>query len=171
MSVGHCWPMAGSCGFAIIRLHAPVKVTNISLEHVSHLIALDYSTAPKGFELHVCLLIHESPVSTCCFSGVLHSFMLTTSSQGLSDQQAHAIAQSANPPASEVKGDLLVSGEYVAKSWQLQTFVVPAAVGLQSGHYVLQSRSDLTCTSHVIWRIRGGGCRNNGCIITSCSSY
>lgn len=51
MDVGSCWPMAGSEGFVSIALRQPILPTHVSLEHISHLIAPDYSTTPKKFKV------------------------------------------------------------------------------------------------------------------------
>jgi SUN domain-containing protein 1/2 len=47
MSVGSCWPMNSTRGYAIIQLRESIIVTHASLQHISHSIAPDISTAPK----------------------------------------------------------------------------------------------------------------------------
>lgn len=52
MEAGSCWPMAGSHGFVFLQLIAPIKVSKITLQHLSHTIATNITTAPRGFRLH-----------------------------------------------------------------------------------------------------------------------
>ena len=52
MTTGSCWPMEGSRGFAVLRLRSEIRPTEVAIEHISHTIAPDYSTAPNEFEVY-----------------------------------------------------------------------------------------------------------------------
>lgn len=50
-SLGNCWPMKGSAGNLTVRLQYPVRVTSVSLDHISLNEAVDITTAPKAFRV------------------------------------------------------------------------------------------------------------------------
>jgi hypothetical protein len=52
MDAGSCWPMAGHQGFVFVQLSAPIKVTKFTLQHISHTVAGNITTAPRGFRLY-----------------------------------------------------------------------------------------------------------------------
>ena len=56
ISVGSCWPFAGSTGQLGVLLNRRVKVSDITLEHASTDVALDVSTAPRDVEVVRLLL-------------------------------------------------------------------------------------------------------------------
>ena len=50
-----CWAMRGSIGFFTIELKEPVRLSAISLEHISASIAPNYASAPRRFLLYARL--------------------------------------------------------------------------------------------------------------------
>jgi hypothetical protein len=49
MTLGSCWPMAGTQGRLTVRLSAPIRVTAITIDHASPLLALALpSSAASG---------------------------------------------------------------------------------------------------------------------------
>lgn len=55
MAPGQCWAFKGSRGQAIIKLVSPVRISGVSLEHISKSISPtgEISTAPKDFSISV----------------------------------------------------------------------------------------------------------------------
>eukprot|EP00455_Lapot_gusevi_P033328 TRINITY_DN3642_c0_g1_i1.p1 TRINITY_DN3642_c0_g1~~TRINITY_DN3642_c0_g1_i1.p1 ORF type:complete len:718 (+),score=133.21 TRINITY_DN3642_c0_g1_i1:70-2223(+) len=52
MTAGNCWPMKGQQGYVVIQLRQPVRLTQVAIEHLSHKIAVDFSSAPKRMALY-----------------------------------------------------------------------------------------------------------------------
>jgi len=48
---GYCWPMAGSIGQLGVKLAAPVRISQVTIDHVAKPNALDLRTAPRQMEL------------------------------------------------------------------------------------------------------------------------
>jgi SUN domain-containing protein 1/2 len=48
---GNCWPMAGSNGWAVVRLRDTISISSVSIEHVPASITPRNGTAPKGLRV------------------------------------------------------------------------------------------------------------------------
>lgn len=48
---GQCWPMRGSQGHLGVALAAPVRITDVTIDHVQSQVALDLRTAPRHMEV------------------------------------------------------------------------------------------------------------------------
>ena len=49
--VGHCWPFPGTQGQIGVRLSAPVRISDVTIDHVAKEIATDLRSAPRQIEL------------------------------------------------------------------------------------------------------------------------
>lgn len=49
--LGHCWPMKGSQGHIGVTLSAPVKITDITIDHAQSQVAHDLRQAPRNMEV------------------------------------------------------------------------------------------------------------------------
>ncbi|CAM9126212.1 unnamed protein product [Chrysoparadoxa australica] len=50
-SLNACWAMAGDEGELTVKLAAPVTLGAVAIEHISRLVALDATSAPRAFEV------------------------------------------------------------------------------------------------------------------------
>ncbi|KAH9945317.1 uncharacterized protein BXZ73DRAFT_38481 [Epithele typhae] len=48
---GHCWPFGGQTGQLGINLAAPVYISDITIDHVAHEVAMDLRSAPRQMEV------------------------------------------------------------------------------------------------------------------------
>ena len=51
LTIGYCWPFAGPQGHLGVKLSVPVRVTDITIDHVAREVALDNRPAPRNFEV------------------------------------------------------------------------------------------------------------------------
>ena len=103
ISVGQCWPFAGQSGQVGVLLSRKIFPTDITIEHASKDVALDFSSAPKRFE----------------------AWGMIEDKQSLEKLQAAAVEEQ----SIHVNHVLLVSGEYdVNASSHVQTFNVSQSV-------------------------------------------
>ncbi|KAI5119415.1 hypothetical protein M0805_009866 [Coniferiporia weirii] len=49
--LGYCWPMPGSHGHLGVKLAAPVRITDFTIDHVAHEVAHDMRPAPRHMEV------------------------------------------------------------------------------------------------------------------------
>jgi len=51
LTAGKCWAMEGSSGNFTIHLPSPINVTSVSIDHISKMESLDWSSAPGSFRV------------------------------------------------------------------------------------------------------------------------
>ncbi|PAV16140.1 purine nucleotide binding protein [Pyrrhoderma noxium] len=51
LTIGYCWPFSGPQGHLGVKLSVPVRVTDITIDHVAREVALDNRPAPRNFEV------------------------------------------------------------------------------------------------------------------------
>ena len=62
MTLGSCWPMAGTSGTLAIRLNSKVAITAISIDHIPKNEALNINTAPRNFRVYGSAEELDTPV-------------------------------------------------------------------------------------------------------------
>lgn len=128
ISVGNCWPIAGSQGQLGILLSRRILVQDITIEHASKDIALDVSTAPKRFEAWG-VIESQADVERYQQSALSASAGPGSSSNPTEGGEQQGQKPAGVSPSQPTNRILLASGSYdVHASSHIQTFPVDHAV-------------------------------------------